>query len=229
MGNLFKYIFSFYYMNNLYPKGHEKVTRKRTIFLLILALILISFQYDNQIVKVVSEIESNLLDNFFSWITLFSSKWIVFLFLTGLFFIYKKKREWILPLWFTLFVSVFIGFVLKYFVQRPRPFQQGIISISSALEQANYLTWNFSFPSFHTLLVFSAIPLLSKEFPKLKKYWLIFAVLVGFSRVYFGLHFLSDVLVGGLIGYFIGVWVIRLERERGLCRNVWKKLFSKKN
>jgi len=203
--------------------------KKRTIVLLILVLVLISFQYDNQIVKGVSEIKNSLFDNFFSWVTLLASKLIVFLFLTGVFLIYKKKRQWILPLWFTLFASVIISFILKYIIQRPRPFQQGIISITSALEQTNFLTWNFSFPSFHTMFVFSVIPLLSKEFPKLKKFWLVFAVLVGFSRVYFGLHFLSDVLVGGLIGYFLGVWIIRLEKEKEWGRNIWKKLINKKN
>ena len=201
--------------------------RKRTIILLVLALMLISFQYDNQIVKGVAELRNGSLDSFFNWITLIGSKWIVLLFLTVLFLLYKKKREWVLPLWFTFFVSVVVGFVLKYFVQRPRPFQQGIVSIVSALEQTNFATWNFSFPSFHTLFIFSTIPLVSKLFPKLKKLWLVLAVLVGFSRVYLGVHFLSDVLIGGILGYFIGVWVIKLDREKSWSRNIWKGLFRK--
>ena len=204
--------------------------RKRTyIFLGIILLILISFQYDYAIVEEVSKIKTSSLDSFFMRLTFISSKIIIFFFLTALFLLYKKKRQWILPLWFTLFASAVISFVLKFFVQRPRPFQQGIISIASMLQQANYSTWNFSFPSFQTMLIFSTIPLISKQFPKLKKFWLILAVLVGFSRVYFGLHFLSDVLAGGIIGYFIGVWVIRLEGERKLGKKIWEKLFGKKN
>jgi len=199
--------------------------KKRTIVLLIFALILISFQYDNLIVKSVSEITTSSLDSFFSWITLIGSKWIVVSFLTMLFLFYKKKREWILPLWFTLFISIVVGFVLKYFVQRPRPFQQGIISIVSTLQQANYSTWNFSFPSFHTLMIFSAIPLLSKLFPKLKKLWFIFAVLVGLSRVYLGVHFLSDVIAGGIIGYFIGAWIIRLAPQGCTLKNFLRNFY----
>jgi undecaprenyl-diphosphatase len=75
------------------------------------------------------------------------------------------------------------------------------------------------------MFVFSAIPLLSKEFPKIKKLWLILAVLVGFSRVYLGLHFLSDVIAGGIVGYFIGLWVIRLERDKKYGERVWNRLF----
>jgi len=202
---------------------------KRTyIFLIIILLILISFQYDNTMVREISKLRNNFLDSFFAGLTFISSEIIIFFFLTSLFLWSEKKREWILPLWFTLFVSAVISFILKYLIQRPRPFQIGLISIMKVLEKANFSTWNFSFPSFQTMFVFSAIPILSKEFPRLKKFWIILSVLVGFSRVYFGLHFLSDVIVGGVIGYFIGVWVIDLEKENRFGRYWWKKVFGKK-
>ena len=200
--------------------------RKRTIVLLIVALLfLISFQYDNQIVKGVSEIRNNFLNSFFSWVTLIGSKEIVFLFFTCLFLFYKKNRQWIFPLWFTLLVSAVVGFILKVLIQRPRPFQQGIVSIISVLEKANHSTWNFSFPSSHTLIAFCMLPLLSKQFPKLKKLWFIFAVLVGLSRVYLGVHFLSDVIAGGIIGYFIGAWIIRLAPQGCTLKNFLRNFY----
>jgi undecaprenyl-diphosphatase len=125
----------------------------------------------------------------------------------------ENKRKWILPLWLTLFLSAVVGFLLKITVQRPRPFIAGIVSTLPNLMEKSFTTWNFSFPSFQSMLVFCALPILIKEFPKLKYFWITFAVLVAFSRVYFGLHFLSDVIAGGLIGYIIGTIVIKYEKE----------------
>lgn len=173
--------------------------------------IFISLYFDSEIVEGVSLIRNNLLNDFFMGITFVSSKIMVFFFLTGLFL--WKKKKFILPLWITLSLAVAISFLLKVVVQRQRPFQLGLVSVLPVLEKASHVVWNFSFPSFQTMLVFCAIPLLSKQFPKLKYYWITFAVLVGFSRIYFGLHFLSDVIVGGAIGYLLGVIIIKIEER----------------
>lgn len=62
----------------------------------------------------------------------------------------------------------------------------------------------------HAMVVFSLLPLLTKHLPKQNYFWLMFAFLVAFSRVYFGFHFLSDVVFGAVAGYFIGVWLLEL-------------------
>ncbi len=200
--------------------------KKVCVFLVIAALILISFQYDYWIVKQISSVRNGSLDNFFLGITFISSEVIIFLFLTSLFLWNENKRKWIFPLWFTLFASMITSFILKFLIQRPRPFQLGLVSIMPILERASFSTWNFSFPSFQAMFVFSAVPILSKEFPRLKKFWLVLAILIGFSRVYFGLHFLSDVLTGGLIGYFIGIWIIKLEKEEKFGEEILKRLIK---
>ena len=181
------------------------------IFAFVVLAIFVSLYFDSEIVKSVSLIRNNLFNDFFMGITFVSSEIMVFFFLTGLFL--WKKKKFILPLWITLGLAVAVSFLLKVVVQRQRPFQLEIISVLPALEKASHAVWNFSFPSFQTMLVFCAIPLLSKQFPKLKYYWIAFAVLVGFSRIYFGLHFLSDVVVGGAIGYLIGIGIIKLEER----------------
>ena len=77
------------------------------------------------------------------------------------------------------------------------------------------------------MLVFCAVPLLSKEFPKFRYVWIFLACLVGFSRIYFGFHFLSDVIAGAVIGYLLGAFVIRKENENRLWENIYWKIYNK--
>ena len=196
------------------------------IFLSI--IILISFYFDSGFVKGISLVRNNFLNDFFLGLTFISSGIIIFLFLTIIFLWKEKNRKYILPLWFTLALSSIINFLLKVAIQRPRPFQQGIVTILPVLEKSSHLIWSFSFPSGHTMLVFSVLPLLSKEFPRLKYIWITFAVLVAFSRVYFGLHFLSDVIVGGLIGYLLGAIIVKTEKDNKFWEGIYKKVFRKK-
>ncbi|MBU3907546.1 MAG: phosphatase PAP2 family protein [Nanoarchaeota archaeon] len=203
--------------------------KKKEVFILaaiFLALIL-SFYFDKEVIQLISLAQNAVFTDFFIGITFISSEIIIFFFLTSLFLWQDNKRKWILPLWFTLLMTIIISFFLKIIVQRERPFQLGIIPLIPALESASYTIWNYSFPSFQAMLAFSAIPILSKEFPKFKWVWIVFAFLVGFSRVYFGVHFLSDVISGGLIGYFIGAIVIRIEKENGFWGKIYKIILRK--
>ena len=195
--------------------------------LIIIFLMFFSLYLDADIIKIVSLMRSELADDFFIGITLVSSGVIIFFFLTSLFLWQENKRKWIFPLWFSLFLSAAVSFLLKIIIQRQRPFQLGIVSTLPVLESASQTIWNFSFPSFQAMLAFSAVPILSKEFPKFKKVWVIFAVLVAFSRVYFGLHFLSDALAGSLIGYLIGWFVIKTEKETKFWERIYKGIFRK--
>ena len=193
--------------------------------LFILLVIIASFYFDYAIVEGISFLRNDILNDFFLGLTFISSSIIIFFFLTSLFLWQEHKRRWILPLWFTLGISVFVSFTLKIIVQRPRPFQLGIVSVLPILEKASYLIWNFSFASGHAIVAFCAIPILSKQFPKFKYVWVVFASLVAFSRVYFGLHFLSDVIVGGLIGYIIGMMIVKLEKETKFGEKIYSKVF----
>lgn len=191
-------------------------------------IVLSSFYLDSKIVEGISLIRNGFLNDFFLGLTFISSTIIIFFFLTILLASFHKKRKYILPLWFILAITSIVNFLLKISIQRPRPFQQGLVVILPVLEKSSHLIWNFSFPSGHTMIIFSVLPLLNKEFPKLKYVWILFAVLIAFSRVYLGLHFLSDVLIGGLIGYLLGAVILRIEKDNKFWEKIYKKFFNKK-
>jgi len=203
--------------------------KEKGIFFVMLAIVFIfaSLFFDAVLIKYISFLRNTALDSFFMGITLVSSEIIIFFVLTSLFLWSEKKRKWILPLWVSLGLSVIVSLILKITVQRARPFQLGIVPLLSSLQEASFWTWNFSFPSFQSMLAFCAIPILSEQFPKLKKFWIAFAILVAFSRVYFGLHFVSDVITGGLIGYLIGIIIVREEKDNKFGEKIYNKIFRK--
>ena len=199
--------------------------RKAVFIWIIFSLFMfLVFRLDSDIVAGISLIRNSVSNDFFIGITFFSSS-IIFIFLTAL-FMQKNKKKWLLPLWLTMLVSVIISFLLKVSVQRMRPYQMELISILPGFESLAHSVWNFSFPSFQAMLVFSAVPFLSKEFPRFRYMWVIFASLVALSRVYLGMHFLSDVILGGLIGYLVGAAVIKTEKENKYCERFYKKIFG---
>ncbi len=196
------------------------------IGVVIACALLLSLYFDSEIVVGVSKIRTDALTNFFMQLTSIYSGFIIVGFLTLLFLWNHDKRKWVLPLWITLALSAIISFLLKVAVQRQRPYQLDLVSIIHGLEDAAHLTWDFGFPSFQTMLVFCALPLLVKKFPNFKYVWIAFAGLVGFSRVYFGVHFLSDVIAGGLIGYLIGAVIIKFEKDNKWFEKIYKKVFN---
>ncbi len=195
--------------------------------LLVLLAVIFSFYFDTVIVEGIGFLRNSVLDDFFLGLTMLSSSVIIFFFLTSLFLWQEHKRRWIIPLWVSLALSVAVSFIFKFAIQRQRPFQQGIVSLLPVLEKASHSIWNFSFPSFHAMLVFCAVPILSRQFKKFKYIWVAFAVLIAFSRIYFGLHFMSDVIVGGVVGYVLGMIVVRLEKDYKFGEKIYGKVFKK--
>lgn len=203
--------------------------RVRTIITLLLAIILtlIAFTYDSQIIKQTQLIHNIYLDYLFISIAFASNIFIIFFFLTTLFLWKEHKRRWILPLWLSGTLSIAVSYLLKISIKRLRPFQKEPIEIFTTVlyfMKDNYNTWNLSFPSFQSMFVFSSLPILNKEFPKFKYIWFVFACLVAFSRVYFGAHYLSDVIAGSVIGYLIGMIIVYLEEKYNPSLKLMKKL-----
>lgn len=104
------------------------------------------------------------------------------------------------------FYSGLINLSTRYLVGRERPYICG--------EQYNFkpldFSWGYSsFPSAHTTLAFAYSTVMAKEYNNFfwKVGWYSLACLVGYARIYNNQHWLSDVLMGAALGYFIGEFV----------------------
>ncbi len=69
-----------------------------------------------------------------------------------------------------------------------------------------------SFPSNHAGGALALATVLVAQFPQVEVITILLALLVILSRLYTGLHYLSDVMAGGLVGFLVAMvylWVMR--------------------
>ena len=145
------------------------------------------------------------LVRFFTWVTLLGKWKIIMGFLpliTAILFIWNK-RKFIAPLWVAVIGAEFFVFVSKIVVHRPRPLN------------AFYSEDSFSFPSGHATIAVAFYGFCAYIFFRLFSQWkwkinaaisgIMTIAFIGFSRVYLGVHYLSDVWGGYLIG---ALWLL---------------------
>lgn len=100
---------------------------------------------------------------------------------------------------------------LKSVIQRDRPFLNATLN---AEVRVGYKPKSSSFPSNHAVNCFAIATLLAWYYPWLGAVFYLIAGLVGYSRVYVGVHYPSDVIAGACIGILIAVAVIRIAYNR---------------
>jgi len=159
------------------------------IFLISILVAVMILIYNNTILELVSLMRFSSLTVFMKVITSFIFIFLLFLVYS---FLLKEKKNIIL-LWITVVISYLINFILKNIFRLQRPV--GIITESG-----------YSFPSTHAAVMFASFAVMSFRF-KYKWIFFLIAILITFSRLYLGVHYLGDLIVGGLIGYFIGVYI----------------------
>ncbi len=176
--------------------------KKSIIVIIGVILLIIAIFFDREIASSVVNYRSTLLTGFMNIISFLGSALIVTILTTLLFLYDKKKRNYIPVLWLTLAVSLAITIGLKYLVTRPRP---NILPLASEI--------SYSFPSGHATAIFAPLLLIDKLFPKLKWLWLSLSILVLLSRIYLGVHYMSDVIAGALIGYLVGMLILSITKN----------------
>jgi undecaprenyl-diphosphatase len=94
--------------------------------------------------------------------------------------------------------------LVKPRLRRPRPCELRPQTAFGVAPPDMFAFDEFSFPSGHALNAFTVATLLSLQFPVLAPSLVLAAGSIAASRVVMGLHFLSDVLAGALIGIAVG-------------------------
>ena len=162
-------------------------------------------------------VRNPILDNIIIFITSLGNGGMIWIVATIVLLIPKKTRKAGIMSAVALLGSLIINNnIVKNIVQRPRPFvtftdMQIIIPTPS----------EFSFPSGHTSSSFAAAAVFYRHLPKkLGLPAVILAGLIGFSRLYVGVHYPTDVIAGVLMGillsylaeYLVNLFVKKLKK-----------------
>ena len=153
-------------------------------------------------------------DQFFPWITdLYKSSlfaWVAIPFL--LFCFYRKFSRLGLSLFLILILALafndFTGARVKNHFLRPRPFQNIALTVTQRSPADSK-----SFYSNHASNLFTFATYTSAFFPLASIPLFFLATVVAYSRVYNGVHYPSDVLVGALMGIIWGLAFSQLARR----------------
>ena len=137
---------------------------------------------------------------------------VIWLILSLIVFFKEEKKH---PLFWMHMGSVVVSswllveLLLKYLFARHRPTEaMGAIIVGSGA------SW-YSFPSSHAAVAWASYLILSHYEPRWKPFLFVLALLISFSRIYLGVHYPLDVIVGGLVGWSIGTIVLSFAGEKG--------------
>lgn len=147
-------------------------------------------------------IHTPLLDKILAFITSLGNAGIIWIVLAVVLLILPKTRKTgIIVVAALLADLVLCNLILKNLVARVRPYD-----VNTAIAILIKKPLDFSFPSGHTAASFAAMTALFLA--KMKKVWiaaLVLAVLIAFSRLYFYVHYPTDVLGGAVVGILSGI------------------------
>lgn len=200
-----------------------KKRKKEAIIIIILSIIFVILTYlifnnklitlDNITHSYIISIRNEKLTSIFKLITNLGSATCLIIINIFLFLLSKNKNT---PKYLAihLTIGILLNQLIKIIFTRPRPLNINIINISG-----------YSYPSGHSmmsLILYGYLIYLihkSKLNQKLKLIIIIFLIimilLIGFSRIYLGVHYLTDVIGGFILAsiYLLVAKNIKLEKK----------------
>jgi undecaprenyl-diphosphatase len=161
---------------------------------------------------------SPVLDQVLPWLTYLGSHFAVILFIV-LSWIITKQRKVLRPLILLYATQSAVIYGLKYLIQRQRPFL--FLEMASKVSISPGEILDPSFPSAHSTFSFMMATLLANRFPRYRVTFFIVAAFIGWTRIYLGVHYPTDVIAGGLLGYGITKLFLKIFSPRGFMRPSW--------
>jgi undecaprenyl-diphosphatase len=162
------------------------------VFFLFLIILFLNdvFKLDEYLFLIINSSTNDILLVFFNIVTYLGSSlfWVLLIVL----FWFKDKKKLSLHLLYVFIIDSLSLLLFKQIFLRPRPFEIPEIDIGT------------SFPSGHSQRAFSGAMILSKYYEKYSLLFYVLAALTAFSRIYIGVHYPLDVLIGSINGIIVG-------------------------
>lgn len=163
--------------------------------------------FDDSILDFFQSLHNPVLDQFLYVLTLLGEAGAIWIVFALVMLAMKKYRKYGIMLLVALILGFTIGNgALKNLVQRPRPcfrFPERLHILKKP--------WDYSFPSGHTLASMEAMVVLCAT--KVKKIWIpamVIGVFMMGSRMYFYVHYPTDILAGMILGAVNALLAIKL-------------------
>lgn len=182
------------------------------IFLAIMFFVLIDFTaFDKLFNNFFYNINNTFLNSFFIFLGNYLKIILIAIAIAFVILLYfKKRKKESLILFFSLLIGYLLEEIIKFLVHRARPINQLVLET------------DYSFPSGHSIYVIILFSLLIYFYRgqiknKLLRITFIsinvfLILLVGFSRIYLGVHWFTDVIGGYAMGFFIFNFVLFLSQ-----------------
>lgn len=168
-----------------------------------------------EIIKYIQSLYSPLFDGAMWFFTYLASFYAIILFFIIFFFFASKKYSFLFLI--SALFNVGLNYILKILINRPRPYEVSpdISNVTNSLGK--------SMPSGHmvtitTIISFLIFFLFKKLKSKLAKVILLISsiliiTLVAISRMYFGQHYISDLVVGFVEAFIICAVELKFEQK----------------
>ena len=183
--------------------------------------------FDHSIFLLIHPKTPNVISYIMLFITVLVNGLIILIFIS---LFYRKRKDYFLPsVVSTIVVGILINLLLKQYFASSRPVYH---FSSEEITVLGHSFSNYSFPSGHA----GAAMVLAFYIKGASKNTLVIVlsflagILGALSRVYLGVHFPSDVWVGGWIGYWVSMFIFYFFEEKDPLRKIrdfkWNSIVS---
>jgi membrane-associated phospholipid phosphatase len=188
---------------------------KSLLAILLLAAVMLLINGHANSFLILNSYHHQVADFLFYYITYLGDGWFAVV-LSVVLFAFPKTRKLAIVVFAAYAVSGLLAQLVKNLVEASRP------SVYFTLEQYQKfvpgvdLAGAHSFPSGHTTTAFSLATVLASyaQNKKVQIVYLALAIAAGYSRIYLGQHFLTDVLAGALLGSLTAVVAVLIAEKK---------------